>query len=150
MSNFSHPILDNQVYFITTTSSGRRKVFVIEKNARLLFNVIGEIRETALAKIYAFVIMPDHLHLIIKPEKEPLSKVMQKIKGKSARLINLRENTSGEVWQKEYYERVVRDEKDLTEKYQYIIYNPVKEGLSQTPEEYPYSSAALSEMVDEL
>ena len=49
---------------------------------------------------------------------------------------------------KEYYERAIRNEKDLMEKYRYIINNPVKEGLSQTPEEYQYSSACLTELVD--
>ncbi len=121
----------------------------MDENARLVLNILEEIRKTGMAKIYAFAIMPDHLHLILKPEKEPLSKIMQKIKGKSSRLINLRENAKGELWQKEYYERAIRDEKDLMEKYHYIIYNPVKEGLAQSPEEYPYSSENLKEMIDE-
>jgi len=149
VSNFTHPLLDNQVYFVTTTTRNRSRVFAVEENAWLLLNILGEIRETESAKIYAFVVMPDHLHLIIKPEKESLPKVMRKIKGKSARLINQRESRKGELWQKEYFERAVRTLNDLREKYHYIIYNPVKEGLVQMPEEYPYSSEKLKEMIDE-
>jgi REP element-mobilizing transposase RayT len=119
------------------------------ENALLMLGIFEEVRKTDAAKIFAFVIMPDHLHLILKPEKESLSKIMQKIKGKSSRLINQRENTNGVLWQKEYHERAIRDEEDLNEKYQYVIYNPVKQGLAETPEAYPYSSAALREMVDE-
>jgi len=127
---------------------GRGKVFASNENARIILEIFEEIRKSDAAKIFAFVIMPDHLHLIVKPEKEPLAKIMQKIKGKTSRLINQRESTNGGLWQKEYFERVIRDEKDLEEKYRYIIYNPVKNGLTETPEEYPFSSAALTEMVD--
>ena len=127
---------------------GRRKVFASNENARVMLKIFEEIRKAGAAKIYAFVIMPDHLHLILKPESEPLPRIMQKVKGKSSRLINQRESTNGGLWQKEYFERAIRDEKDLEEKYRYIIYNPVKNGLTETPEEYPFSSAALTEMVD--
>jgi len=149
MGNLSHLLLENQVYFVTTTTKGRRELFSTEESVRFILDILEELRNGGAAKIYAFVIMPDHLHLILKPEKESLSKIMQKIKGKSSRLINQMENTIGNLWQKEYYERAIRDEKDLTEKYNYIIYNPVKSGLSKSPEEYPYSSEMLKEMVDE-
>ncbi|MCI0330785.1 MAG: transposase [candidate division Zixibacteria bacterium] len=142
-------ILDNQIYFITTTTRERDKVFTSDENSRVMLKIFEEIRESGAAKISAFVIMPDHLHLVVKPEKKSLDKIMQKIKGKSSRLINQLRNRNGGLWQREYFERAIRDEKDLEEKYQYIVYNPVKEGLAERPEEYPYSSAALKEMVDE-
>lgn len=63
-------------------------------------------------------------------------------------MINQRENRSGVLWQKEYYERAVRDEKDLREKYDYIIFNPVKSGLAERPEDYPHSSEFRKDMVD--
>ncbi len=110
--------------------------------------ILQEIRERGAAKIYAFVLMPDHLHILLKPEAEPLGKIMQRIKGKAARLINQKEGKEGALWQREYYERAIRDESDLEEKYNYIVYNPVKDGLAEKPEDYPYSSAALKDMVD--
>jgi len=79
VSNFSHPILENQIYFITSTIHKRRRVFASMENALLMLGIFEEVRKTDAAKIFAFVIMPDHLHLILKPEKESLSKIMQKI-----------------------------------------------------------------------
>lgn len=148
MGNFTHPILENQVYFITTSTKNREKTFSKPENANIVLEILEELRKVGAAKIYAFVIMPDHLHLIVKPEKESLAMIVQRIKGKSARLINQREDRNGILWQREYYERAIRDEADLEEKYGYIIYNPVKSGLAKESEDYPFSSAALKEMVD--
>ena len=63
-------------------------------------------------------------------------------------MINQREKRSGVLWQAEYYERAVRDEKDFCEKHNYIVYNPVKTGLAKNPKGYPYSSESHKEMVD--
>jgi len=150
MGNFSHLILDNQLYFITATTKGRRGIFSRAENAETMLKILQEIRERGAAKIYAFVLMPDHLHILLKPEAEPLAKIMQRIKGKAARLINQKEGKEGALWQREYYERAIRDESDLEEKYNYIVYNPVKGGLAEKPEDYPYSSAALKDMVDSV
>lgn len=67
--------------------------------------------------------------------------MMREIKKGSARLINKSRGMSDKVWMDQYYDYMVRDERDLVEKINYIHNNPVKRGLVQEPEEYYFSSA---------
>jgi REP element-mobilizing transposase RayT len=94
--------------------------------------------------VTAAAVMPDHVHLILKPEISefdavfPLSKILQGIKGFSARVINRSRGVKGALWQDESYDRIVRDYEEYLEKWNYIRLNPVKAGLCQAPEEYPF------------
>jgi REP element-mobilizing transposase RayT len=115
-----------------------------------IVSVLRELRQTGGCETYAFVVMPDHLHVILRPKGLPLSKIMRILKGKSARLINRQRQAHGTIWQERYYEHTLRDEKDFRQKYQYILYNPVTAGLSKEPEDYPHSSAHLQNAVDPI
>ena len=90
------------------------------------------------------VVMPDHVHLILRPtEREPnvwwdLGKITQGIKGGSARRINQALGTQGTVWQKESFDRIVRDESEFEEKVRYVYENPFRAGLVADPEEYEF------------
>ncbi len=80
--------------------------------------------------IYVWVIMPNHIHFLIKiNENSTLSRFMKAFKQKTTREINIRENTSGIIWQKEYYDRYIRDDKHFSVAKAYIRSNPVKAGL---------------------
>jgi REP element-mobilizing transposase RayT len=90
------------------------------------------------------VVMPDHVHLLLRPrERSPgvwydLAEIMKGIKGVSARRINQLLGTTGKVWQQESYDRIMRDEQELEEKLRYIWENPIKAGLTDTPETFEY------------
>ncbi|MEI8292775.1 MAG: transposase [bacterium] len=82
--------------------------------------------------LIAYVIMPNHIHLIVKPTKEKnLSKLVQGWKSWSAREINRRLGQEGTVWQEEYWDRLVRDEAHLERCIRYIANNPAKAGLRE-------------------
>ena len=142
MAKLPHFCLENQSYFITTTTEGRKPVFTNAEDALILWNVINNQRERGRFHLLGFVIMPDHLHLLIIPrEVINISFIMQEIKKGSARLINESKGRRGKLWMSEYYDHVIRNENDLMEKVRYIHYNPVKRGLVQNEEGYPFSSA---------
>jgi len=63
--------------------------------------------------------MPNHVHLLIKPN-EKLVKVIQRIKGISAKTMNEMLNRSGKFWASDYYDKMIRDEKHFNVVYQYI------------------------------
>lgn len=90
------------------------------------------------------VVMPDHVHLMLKPvgsESEvnfPLSKILQSIKGFSAREINKLRGAKGAIWLDESYDRIVRDDGEYLEKWNYIRDNPVKAELCHAPENYAF------------
>jgi REP element-mobilizing transposase RayT len=87
--------------------------------------------------LIAAVVMPDHVHLLVKPNDGiDLSRVMKGSKGVSGRKINKLRGAHGNLWQDESYDRIVRDQEELDEKLQYMLMNPVKEGLVEEGWEY--------------
>jgi REP element-mobilizing transposase RayT len=94
---------------------------------------------------YAVIVMPDHVHMIFTPllnedEREtcPLAKIMDRIKGASAHLINRELGRSGPVWQTESFDHVLRSSEKLEEKMAYILENPVRKGLCLRWQDYPW------------
>ena len=90
----------------------------------------------------AYVIMPNHIHLLIDPQL-PLQRIMKSIKGVSARNANRILNHTGKpFWQDESYDHWVRSEEELGTIRRYIELNPVRAGLAKHPEDWPWSSAS--------
>ncbi len=97
----------------------------------------------------AYSVMPDHLHLLLAPRDDvTLAASMKAIKNFSARRINQRLGNKGSLWQEGFYDRVIRDDEQLQTTVDYIHQNAVEAGLSQTPEEYAFSSAHPDAEVD--
>ncbi len=88
------------------------------------------------------VVMPDHVHILFRPICKDngnwysLQEILKGIKGVSARNINKLLLRTGSVWQDEYFDRLIRDEKELHEKWKYIWENPLKKGLSNSFDDY--------------
>jgi REP element-mobilizing transposase RayT len=94
------------------------------------------------AFILAYAILPDHLHLLLAP-REPfnVSKVLHNLKSFSGKAINVELERSGPVWQRGFYDRVIRDEAQLRETIEYIHQNPVAARLVSNAAAYRWSSA---------
>lgn len=142
MGKFHRFHITEAIYFVTTKTHGNRKFFADERNAQILLNCINNFRKGKRFLLLAFVIMPDHLHIMLKPNgSENISKIMHSIKRGSSRLINQMWNRNGSVWQSSFYERIIRNEKEFWEKVNYVYNNPLRAGLVESPEDYLYSSA---------
>jgi putative transposase len=90
----------------------------------------------------AYVIMANHVHVLMLP-KVPLPRLMQSLKGTTARLANLLLGRTGQAfWQAESYDHWVRDEKEWDRIANYIEDNPVKTEIALRAEDYRWSSAA--------
>ena len=100
-------------------------------------------------ELFAVCVMPDHVHLLMQPwPKEnnergnvvfwPLSELLRSIKSFSAHEINKLEGKSGAVWEKERFDRYVRSDRDLEEKFQYIVRNPWDSEVVGQNEDYPW------------
>ena len=85
----------------------------------------------------AFCIMPNHVHIVMKPLPKPdntyhaLISMMHSLKRYTARQANLMLERRGSFWQPENYDHVVRDEDEWQRIVRYVVYNPVKAGLVQ-------------------
>ena len=95
--------------------------------------------------LYAAVVLSDHVHVLAQPLSQDdggafdLGEILHSIKRFSARKINQARGEQGSLWQDERFDRIVRDEAEFLEKWQYIRNNPLKEGWPYTPRIIPGS-----------
>ena len=92
-------------------------------------------KDDLLYKLHCFSIMPNHVHLLFE-QKTNLPKIMHDIKGGSAFLINKFLNRSGKFWEKDYFDRYIRNQKHFISTYEYIKYNPIKANLKDSRERF--------------
>lgn len=87
----------------------------------------------------AHVVMPDHIHWLIQlSTTASLHKVIRRLKGRSARKINLARNSNEPVWQKGFHDHALRSEEAIEDVATYLIYNPLRAGLVDDVNDYPY------------
>jgi putative transposase len=102
--------------------------------------------EAALARhgwmVGSFVVMPDHLHFFCAPGGNdiaaPLSRFIGAFKQWSAKDIVGVANLSAPLWQREFFNHVLRSKESYDAKQQYVMANPVRAGLVLRPEDWPY------------
>jgi putative transposase len=94
-------------------------------------------------QLHAFAVMPNHVHLLATPAI-PLPKLTRSLKGITAKRANeIMALTGTHFWQEETYDREVRDQREFERIHLYIENNPVRAGLVQSANQYPWSSAAV-------
>jgi len=100
--------------------------------------VLEQTRARHLARVYAYVLMPEHVHLLInEPPRILLSQLLKAVKQMTSRKLR---GPREKFWQDRYYDRNVHGEKARSEVIRYIHRNPVKHGLVEKPEDWPWSS----------
>ena len=92
-------------------------------------------------RLLAWVIMPNHLHVLVEIGVTPMGKLVQCWKKLSADFVNDRFERRGQWWQEDYHDRYIRDEKHFCTAVHYIENNPVKAGLVMDAREWKWSSA---------
>ena len=129
------------VYFATACCAQRRKVFAQSAAVRIGVECLRRVEARQRWKVANACFMPDHVHLLLSPSEsrdQSLSEFMRA--WKSCVVLRLRRTgVTGDVWQREFHDRLLRSDEKLDEKWEYIRLNPVRAGLCATPEDYPYS-----------
>jgi len=114
---------------------------VEEKVVNLLLLTIEYLKLSLDYRIFAFCILPKHIHFIIQPfGKYNLSYIMRMIKGNFSRRFNKMSDSGGHIWQKRFYDEGIRDESMLISKIEYIHNNPLKHGAATDIDKFEYSS----------
>jgi REP element-mobilizing transposase RayT len=127
-------------YVATTVTANREPIFKEAKTADILLGAILFGREQQWYYLLSFVIMPDHMHLIIIPRGKNISECMKSIKGFSARKINSLLRRNGSIWQSGFYDYVLDSEEKVLARMRYIEDNPLRKGMVNRSEDYEYSS----------
>jgi putative transposase len=131
-----------RTYFVTAVTTGRRSFFQVTSHAELFIDTLQSYRQQGKFELYAFVVMPDHVHLLLTPAPEiPLEKAVQLIKGG----FSFRFKSNFDVWERSYDNRRIADSGQYDACIKYIDQNPVKAGLAES---YPHSSKSQHGLVD--
>ncbi len=133
--------IEGDCYFVTTNTFKGRPLFADRRFAEIVVEAIQFLRRCNRIYVFAWVVMPDHFHLIVMPRGgHALPRIMHSIKSYTAKEVNRVLGRKGKIWQDNYYEHGIRGRRDLKAKLRYTLENPVRAGLTETIEDYPYSS----------
>jgi putative transposase len=130
-----------QSYFVTTSADQKRFLFQSESMANLFIETLYSYRRQKKFLLHEFVLMPNHLHVILTPTGITLERAMQFMKGGYSHRLNSELGKKFEVWQRGFTDRRIRNRSEYDGFREYIHMNPVEGGLVSRPEEFRYSSA---------
>jgi len=130
-----------QWHFVTICCAGRRPLLIDAGRAAW---IIDELRRHAAAhemSVYAFCAMPDHLHVLVMGLR-PTSHLLPFVKGlKQKTAYEFRKKVHRDLWQKKFYDHILRQDDSVERVAGYIWMNPVRKGICADPREYPYSGS---------
>jgi putative transposase len=143
LGRLEHRTAPGCTYFVTTKTWENRAIFQVTENAEILITCMLEYRERGAYLLHEFVVMPNHLHLLLTPGDEmSLEKAMQFIKGGSSHEIHRQRENKIQIWSSGFHEATIRDVEDFETRRHYIRMNPVEAGMAARPEEWAYGSAS--------
>ncbi|MFZ0136786.1 MAG: transposase [Candidatus Sulfotelmatobacter sp.] len=129
-------------YFVTFSTWKRRRLFVVESYARLFLKTLYGYRRQGRFELHAFVVMPEHLHLLLTPAPDAtLERTIQLIKGGYSHALGVELGRKSEVWQRGFTDHRIRDATDFDVHRNYVHDNPVKRGIVSEASDYRYGSA---------
>jgi putative transposase len=141
-ANPSAAVSASRTFFVTSSTWDKRSLFQSTRMAELFVKVLLEYRGQKKFRLHEFALMPDHFHVLftIGPEMT-VERAVQFIKGgfsfRAGRELDFR----GAVWQRGFSEVRILDEASFRSHAEYILDNPVRAHLADSPEHYPYCSA---------
>jgi putative transposase len=126
------------LHFITFSSFRRFPLLEAAGARETVEAVLEQTRTRHQARIYAYVLMPEHVHLLVnEPPQILLAQFLKAVKQVTSRQLR---GSREKFWQDRYYDSNVRGERARSEVIRYIHRNPVKRGLVAKPEDWPWSS----------
>ena len=150
MSDYRRLWCPGGTYFFTVVLLGRRGNRLLVDHVDVLREAVAHVRATHPFKIHGWVVLPDHLHCVIElpPDDADFPMRWRLIKARFSRNLPAAEHRSvsrlarGErgIWQRRFWEHLIRDEADFRAHMDYLHYNPVKHGHAKSVREWPHST----------
>ncbi len=154
MPNFRRALVPSGTFFFTVVTYKRRQILTKPESLKILRNVIHEVKQLLPFSIDGWVLLPNHIHCIWSlPEgdfnfskrwgmiKAIFSKRAKGFLHKEELMTDTkRKYREATIWQRRFWEHMIRDEDDFNKHMNYIHYNPVKHGLVTSVKDWPYST----------
>lgn len=131
--------LPEDTCLVTNVTFKRNPILI--QNIDLFWQAVSATKAKTEFEFVAWVILPDHCHLIVNPHGHDISAIMQRIKMSFGATYRKRHGLrQARVWQNRFWDRIVRNEDDLRRFTDYIHWNPVKHGWVKSPFQWKHSS----------
>ena len=128
-------------HHIIQRGNNRQATFFSECDYRYYLECLRQAKKKCLCRVYAYVLMTNHVHLLIEPAgKSDLGDFMQSVGRRYVRYINETYQRSGTLWEGRYKSAIIDRDDYLLRCSRYIELNPVRAGLAQHPADYQWSS----------
>jgi putative transposase len=150
MGRLTHRTGEGWMYFVTTKSWEGTFWFQVIQAAQIVVEKMREYRDKGNYLLHDFVLLPDHLHVILTPSSATLEKCMQLIKGGGSFEIHKLRGSRTEIWQSRFHESRVKNRVDYQRKRDYVIFNPAVAKLVERSELWPYGPACGDFVLDPI
>ena len=138
--------LPHHTYYLTCCLHNRRPLLRTDELAEQLIALYADRRDQRAILLHGYVVMLDHYHLLLTLREEPsVSGVVRKVHSLFAAHCHRRVGLRGRIWQRRFYDHVVRDDADWHTKLVYMHGSPVRAGLVNVATDYTWSSAIFWE-----
>ena len=143
MARLPRLTLPGYAHHVLQRGNNRQLIFSSDGDRQFLLNLLAENSEKFGVAIHSYVLMGNHFHLLATPStSDGLPQMMQAVGRRYVRLFNDSHGRSGTLWEGRYKSTVIQSDRYLLACMVYIDLNPLRAGMVQSPEDYPWSSYA--------
>jgi len=138
MAEYRRIYINGGTYFFTLATARRAPIFCAPEVRLILRTAIQKVRQRHPFEIVAMVVLPDHMHALWRL---PANDSDFSLRWRLIKTHMTRHAGHGKrLWQQSYWEHAIRDERDLSHHLDYLHWNPVKHGLVERVQDWPWSS----------
>ena len=143
MARLPRLTLTDYPHHVILRGNNRQVIFSGESDMRRMLSLLEEHSVAQGVDVHAYVLMGNHLHLLLTPRRDgALSLMMQAVGRSYVRAFNQAQGRTGTLWEGRYRSSLIQTERYLLTCMAYIDLNPVRAGMVGAPEDYPWSSHA--------
>lgn len=128
------------MYHVMLRGINKQQIFEDEEDCEKFLWTLKDTKKKSGYKLFAYCLMGNHIHLLIKEEKEPLEQIFKRIGGKFVYWYNIKYQRTGHLFQDRFKSEPVEDDAYLLTAIRYIHQNPIKAKLCENIEDYRFSS----------
>ncbi len=140
MSRTARKKAESRIYHVILRGINRQKIFRTDADYQKFLYLLKRTKEITKFELYAYCLMPNHIHLLMMEGEKPLEEVFKRLGCAFVYWYNMKYERVGHLFQDRFKSEPVEDDSYLLTVHRYIHQNPVKAGLCESVEQYPYSS----------
>lgn len=131
---------ESGIYHVMLRGVNKQQIFEEQEDYEKFIQILEDCKKISKFELYAYCLMENHIHLLLRVEKEPLETVFRRIGSRFVYWYNIKYERHGHLFQDRYKSEPIDDDAYFIVALRYILRNPVKAGLCKYAKDYKYSS----------